>query len=208
DLHAPQVEGDEGAPAVRGETADDGGAAAERDEGQAVFGAGGHHREDVVVLGGQQDGRRDVGEVALADAQQVRGGLAAGVADPGLRVGAYVLLADGGGQGAVRGRVQGGGRDRQVLQREGFLGAGLDAEQIAQQSGHRVRQGRRPGRVAPAAPQHVHDCRPHRSVRAEKGSGAVADGRTWRYTVTHDAYSSQPFGQRRRPRRRARLRDG
>src|SRR5690606_20278972 len=127
-VHAPQVEGDEGAHAVRGETADDGGAAAERDEGQAVFGAGGHHRDDVGVLGGQQDGRWVVGGVALADAQQVGGGLAAGVADAGLRVGAYVVLADGGGQGAVRGRGEGGGRDRQVLQREGFLGAGLDAE--------------------------------------------------------------------------------
>lgn len=155
-VHAAQVEGDEHA-ASRGESAHHGGAAAEGDDGQAVRGAGAQHGEDLVVAGGQDDGLGYVGDVSGADAQQVGGGLAAGVPDAALGVRADVLLAaDGLGEG-----LQGGGPGRdggraEVRQAEGGRAARLDAEQVAQQPGHRVGQRCRLGRVAPAVPQHVH----------------------------------------------------
>lgn len=155
-VHAAQVQGDERA-ALGGESAHHRGAAAEGHDGEAVGGAGAQDGEDLVVVGGQDDGLGDVGDVAGADAQQVGGGLAAGVPDAALRVRADVFLAaDGRGE-----RPQGGGGGRgggraEVLQGEGRRAARLDAEQVAQQPGHRVGQRCRLGRVAPAVPQHVH----------------------------------------------------
>ncbi|MCO4697047.1 hypothetical protein LRR80_03111 [Streptomyces sp. RO-S4] len=160
-VHAAQVEGDERAVRLRGEAADDGGAAAERHGGQAVLGAQAEHGQHLLVRGGQQDGGgQGGGEVAAADAQQVGCGLAAGVADAGLGVGADVgLVAQGGGQCAVRGGCEGARGDGQVVECDGCGLVRLDAEQITQQPDHRVGQRGRLRRVAPAAPQHVHDCR-------------------------------------------------
>ncbi len=186
-VHAPQVEGDERAARLRGETADDGGAAAERDDRQAVFGAQTEHGPHLVVRGGQQHGRGERGgEVAAAHAQQVGGGLAAGVPDAGPGVGAdVVLVAQRGGQGAVRLGGERARGDGQVLEGDGRRLARLDAEQVAQQPRHRVGQRGRPLRVAPAAPEHVHVCRPHGFVlTGRKRAMPSPDGLTWRYTVT------------------------
>ncbi|MGY3200078.1 hypothetical protein ACVW19_000592 [Streptomyces sp. TE5632] len=166
-VHTPQVQGDEGALPTGGETADHGGAAAERHHGQALFGTDTQGGEHLVVAGGEQDGRRDVGDVTVPDPQQVGGGLAARVPDPRLRVGTHmVLAAQRLDQRAVRGGRQPGLGHGHFPEGHRPGRARLDAEQIAQQPDHRVGQRRRPRRVAPAAPQHVHDCRPHRSVRA------------------------------------------
>jgi hypothetical protein len=110
-VHVPQVEGDEvggSGPALGGEAADDGRAAAEGDEGQAVPGAGVEYGQHLVMAVREDDGGRGVGGVAGPHPQQVGGGLAAGVADPGLGVGAHPFrtVADGGLQRAAGGGVQ------------------------------------------------------------------------------------------------------
>lgn len=70
-VHPAQVERHEGVVALRRQSADDGGAAAEGDDGDAVLGAGREDGQDLVVVGGQHHGVRRVTDLTGADAQQV-----------------------------------------------------------------------------------------------------------------------------------------
>ncbi len=151
-----QVEGDDGGelPALRVESADDAGAAAERHDGDPAFGADGEQRGDLVLAAGQHDGVGRVLRVARAAAQQVGGGLAAG---PGEAVGvggAQVPLADDGGEGreVVGGE---GGRPQDDLRGVG-PGGGVagDAEGGGEQALDVGGQLLGEGRVAPGVPLH------------------------------------------------------
>lgn len=190
-VHAAQVEGDERALAAGGEAADDGGAAAEGDEGQAVFRAGGQHGEHLVVAVREDDGGRGVGDVAGAHPQQVGGGLAAGVPDAALRVRAHVprALSDGGLQRAAGVRVQRRGGYPDLLQREGG-GAGVTPS--SSRSSPVTVSGSGVARAGSPQPFHSMSiaCRPHgrfEGCRPHRPAG--------RYTVTHDAQPSQPSDQ-------------
>ena len=89
-VQSAQVQRDEAALRLGGQSADDGGPASERHGGHAVFGADSQQGEYLVVAARQCDGRRDVVDLAGPDAQQVGGGLAPGVPDACLRIGAQM----------------------------------------------------------------------------------------------------------------------
>jgi hypothetical protein len=140
---------------ARGEPADDRGAAAVGHDRDAVLGAHPQHGQHLVVVGGQHDGVRCVGRVPGAQPDQVGRGAAAGVADPGLVVLAQVVGADGVDERGARRRRQVGGRDPDVGQRDGLMHPRWHAERLLQQRDDSGGERVRPGRVAPAVPEHV-----------------------------------------------------
>ncbi len=155
-VEAAQVERDDGseAAALGVEAADDAGAAAERDDGDAVFGA---HREDggdLLLAAGQHDRVGRVLRLAAAAAQQVGGGLAAGAREAVGVGGADVGLADGRGECLeALGGEPGGVQDDLVGARPGSSDAG-DAEGSGEQSLDVGGQLLGEGRVAPGVPLH------------------------------------------------------
>ena len=157
--------------------------------------APGDQRGDLVVRAGHDHGVRGVGAVARAHPQQVRGGLAAGVPDPGLVVEVHVRRPRAGRGSAARWSSvsAGAGQPYGVQRRRGVLGRGPEGE--LHQAAGGLGEGAGLGRVAPAGPVHL---RLRLSVMC--------------YSVTHDVNSSQrPAGTgrdhraaaRRRPRRRS-----
>ncbi len=84
--------------AQRIETADDAGAATERDDGDAALPAQPQDRGDLVFVAGQQHRVGRVLDSGVPASQQVKGGLAAGAEQPGVVVDAAVVCADDVGQ--------------------------------------------------------------------------------------------------------------
>jgi hypothetical protein len=95
-VEAAHVEGEHARPSVMfcGQAADDGGATAERHQGDPVVAAPADDRGHLLVVPGSDDDVRSVATVTCAHPQQVGSRLAAGVPDPGLVVGVHVRGAE------------------------------------------------------------------------------------------------------------------
>ena len=154
-IEAAQVEADHGVElaADRVQTADDAGAAAERDHGDALLRAVVEHAGHVVVVPGEDD---SIGSILidLPAAQQVRGGLAAGAQQSVVVAGANVLIADHSGQPVAVGGGEGGRPQSHIVDTWGtrILAGHSECpfEQRSDGRGQRFGQGR----VAPGVPGH------------------------------------------------------
>ena len=153
-VEAGQVEGDHAgvAVAVGDQSADHRRAAPERHQRDVLAHAPVEHRLHLAGVGGPDDGVRGVGAVAAADPDQVVGGLAPRVHEPGVVVGGDVLGADHRDQPGHQDVGERVGQHHVGL-RDGWRGAGAE---------HRVDEragvvGQRGGssRVAPAGPEHL-----------------------------------------------------
>lgn len=156
-VEATQVQGDDGreAAACRVQAADHTGAAAERDDRDALGGAVLQHREDIVVIGGEDDGVGGVLFARGAAAQQVRGGLAARAEQAVAMVDRQVLGSDHRDEPGVLFRRERRGAQRHVALIATSHRLAGHPEYLCEQSPNLLGQRFVSGRGAPGVPHHT-----------------------------------------------------